>query len=701
MIFIPLTIGAIYFFIIMGFRPLNPENIYWMQTGDTWQSYFGWAFFRNTPLTFPPGLNPALSASPGLPLIYTDSIPLLAFLFKPLTAILPTPFQYHGWWLFSCFILQSYFGWKIVNIYTNKLIILIPASSLFCFSYPFIARLLGNYSLVGHFFILYSLYLCLNNYVSLRFFKWFIVLILSISIHFYIFGMCGLLWMAQVLEFVINKRINLKQLILISFLTVAGVFFSAWCCGYFVYGKLSDWALSFGFYKINLLSIFDPNDWSLFVNDFIKSKNEDIFDGFMYLGVGYIILIAFAFPVLISFKKILVNIKHKIFLFICLILLTLFSLSYKIGIGPFQITFYHPEFLDHYLGIVRSSGRFFWPVYYSIIIYSIYILIRNYKPNICALLLTICLFLQVLDSSVLWKKYIEFNNDFESVQLNDLKDHFWFDAAMKYNKISEIPFRPLSLYWPKFLPYALDFGLDTEIVYQNRAGKKQLADITYKNSLMLSEGIIDRDTIYILDDLSSQALKKYIQPNDLLTRIDGMTVFAPDWFIKPNREKGYKFPFLDTLPAESQLRFLDKKVDAKIYNFGKYGRSRQFLISGWSYQENMGVWSVGGSNPSILELPCQDENFKTVVLLLKPYLFQGHKTRKIGITIGDQPPEYFELKDIEKLKIRGEPINKTLLIKFHTPPTHTHIYDLDEAHEKAEDGRNLGIFLFEVLVLNN
>jgi len=37
--------------------------------------------------------------------VFFDSIPLLAFLFKPFTSLLPEPFQYFDLWLLACFIL--------------------------------------------------------------------------------------------------------------------------------------------------------------------------------------------------------------------------------------------------------------------------------------------------------------------------------------------------------------------------------------------------------------------------------------------------------------------------------------------------------------------------------------------------------------------------------------------------------------------
>jgi len=81
---IPILIGIATFFYGVGPIPLNPEKIAWLNSFDFLQSYLGWAFFRQSPWDFPIGLNLNYGLDLGNSIVYSDSIPILAFFLKQL-----------------------------------------------------------------------------------------------------------------------------------------------------------------------------------------------------------------------------------------------------------------------------------------------------------------------------------------------------------------------------------------------------------------------------------------------------------------------------------------------------------------------------------------------------------------------------------------------------------------------------------------
>ena len=99
------SIGIGIFFLVAGFSILNPLYIAWIADGDPMQQYLGWEFFRNSPWTVPLGLNSQFGIDLDSSIVYSDSIPLLAILFKSVANFLPRPFQYFGWWSLLCFML--------------------------------------------------------------------------------------------------------------------------------------------------------------------------------------------------------------------------------------------------------------------------------------------------------------------------------------------------------------------------------------------------------------------------------------------------------------------------------------------------------------------------------------------------------------------------------------------------------------------
>lgn len=50
-------LGAMYFFILLGWRILNPVDISWLAGWtDVFQPFVGFHYFRQSPWTFPPGI---------------------------------------------------------------------------------------------------------------------------------------------------------------------------------------------------------------------------------------------------------------------------------------------------------------------------------------------------------------------------------------------------------------------------------------------------------------------------------------------------------------------------------------------------------------------------------------------------------------------------------------------------------------------
>ena len=103
-------IGAVAFFIVFTPSALDPTNLSYVRGGyverDIIQHYAGWNFYRSAPLSFPLGISESMNAPEGASVVYSDSIPLFAILFRLLDPILPEQFQYLGLFVFTSFVLQ-------------------------------------------------------------------------------------------------------------------------------------------------------------------------------------------------------------------------------------------------------------------------------------------------------------------------------------------------------------------------------------------------------------------------------------------------------------------------------------------------------------------------------------------------------------------------------------------------------------------
>ena len=66
--------------------------------------------FRNSHWAFPLGLADTIAAPDGTVISFTDSIPWVSIFFKALRGVLPSTFQWFGWYTLFCFAMQGAAG---------------------------------------------------------------------------------------------------------------------------------------------------------------------------------------------------------------------------------------------------------------------------------------------------------------------------------------------------------------------------------------------------------------------------------------------------------------------------------------------------------------------------------------------------------------------------------------------------------------
>ena len=150
--------------IFVAYPIFNPFNVTWLGGSlDPAQQYLGWALFRAGPWSFPIGLNPFNGLEFSNSIVFSDSIPIFAFIFKLISPFLPLQFQYFGFWTLICFVLQAWFAWKLIGLITLNKWIQWLSSGFFVFSPPMLVRVGLHTALVSHFLILAALYLIFRS----------------------------------------------------------------------------------------------------------------------------------------------------------------------------------------------------------------------------------------------------------------------------------------------------------------------------------------------------------------------------------------------------------------------------------------------------------------------------------------------------------------------------------------------------------
>jgi hypothetical protein len=642
--FIAISLGIMVFILVVGPSTLNPTNEHWLLVGnDVMQHYLGWVFFRHSPWSFPIGLNPANGLEFSSSIVFSDSIPLLAFIFKFLSPVLPEPFQYMGIWLLLCFVLQAFFAWKLVALISPSFWIRFFATLLFLFAPILLFRTDMEKPQVAQFFVLAALYLNLNKEMKGRSWWWLTLLFSSLLVNFYIFAMSLGLYFADLLNRTFRtKTINRKSAINQLVVLLLGCAFLLWQAGYFAVDSAGQ--SGYGFFKLNLLGLFNPLGWSFILPDIAMQSSWA--EGYMYLGLGVIIGLILLMPrALVWTKGLTPHAKARPYLCILLIGFTLFAITNQIGIGLMEVSFPLPKLLLKVASVLRASARMFWPVYYFLFLFMIYGLCRTFSRNIAIIILASLALIQSVDLYAGWQKTREATSSLApAIYSNPLPSPIWNDLVQKYQNIRVVPERDqlnpdnmarfLAHEWKRFGRLASQHGMGTNATYLTR-GDQPEKRISVNADLLerIRDGRYVANSLYIIPDreLGRAWCGKLIQPKAALLRIDNYNVLAPNYFDKSivgSTIQDYSINLSNVKTQLSTPIFMGSSSGATSPNNTE---GSAVFCEGWGESESWGTWSNGVQARVFLPLP--EQRPKSLTLEFQAFVFDAHPKQLIKLKI--------------------------------------------------------------------
>ncbi len=365
MLAIPLLFSIVFFCYAFGTQPLHVHDLNWLFQGDTATHFLGWALYEQSPWGFPLGRIAHFMPDIGVSVITTDSIPLLAVLMKLLFGWADQPFQYSGLWLLACYLLQAFFGYRLLALLTKNKPFAAVGACFFVLS-PVLLYRADHKALCAHWLVLWSLYLYFQSAEFRRPPLWsaFFVNLIAAGTHPYLLPMVFLLTLALYANlFFQSGRKNLKLVVSHLAIVLAGIVGELYLLGAFLIQ--SPGAGGFALFSTDLLAFFNSMGHSAFIKAIRYSSSQG--EGFAYLGLGLIALLIFNGVLRWrSKKKIWPKGISVTPLIAALVLMYFFALSSHVSFGGNTILFLD-GFYNHFEpipSIFRASGRFVWPMYY-------------------------------------------------------------------------------------------------------------------------------------------------------------------------------------------------------------------------------------------------------------------------------------------------------------------------------------------------
>lgn len=489
---IPIFIAILIFYIFLGFKIIDPTFINWTMEGDAGQHFLGWHFFRYANWQLPLGTINNYLYPNGTNTIFMDIIPIIAIILKPFSFLLPDKFQYTGIWLLSSVVLQGFFAALLLEkVIKNKLFI-IMGSIFFILSPILYFRMGGHDSLTTHWLILAALYLYLSPCDKKNDLKYLALILFASLVHFYLLAMVLSVWIAYLFKIPNikkNKKIIAKKFIFITSI----LFLNMLLFGYFSIG-LNGAGGGYGLYSMNILAPINSLGFSAFFNSLSYLSAEQAGEGFNYLGLGVIILIVISIVILYKKYSVSMFLPYKSLIIIS-ILLTLFAISHKVGFGSYLLLNLEDLKIFKLGSVLRASGRMFWPVYYILIFISIILIVKNLKPKISFMILSITLIIQVMDLY----PFLNGKKDLENRVWNySLKSPQWDILSKSIKHIVVVPPSVNANHDYSLGIYAADNKLTLNVGYAARVDIKEREEYIGKIMQSFTEEKFKKDTLYII-----------------------------------------------------------------------------------------------------------------------------------------------------------------------------------------------------------
>ena len=631
-----------------AWRSLWPTRIDWFPSDDPLTHWLGWAFFRHAPLLqWPLGNNPFYGAGLNETIVFSDSIPLLAFLFRPFATILPDQFQYIGIWILICYMLQGILSYILIKMLTKQIIVSILGSILFVTAPIMITRLSGHYALGGHWIILAALccFFCEKRLTK----TWAGLLVTATLIHAYLLAMIVPIWLSQLAHSWLSRRDSFKSILFETAIGLIAIFATASLAGYFSVGQ-SVATDGYNLYSMNLNSLWNPAIINTGEKGFssilsvLPIHNTQQIEGAAYLGLGVIVAALLASGIALK-KPAFGRIGIKFLVLTAAVLaMACYAVSNEMTYGDDTIfTYSLPQIVTSLASVFRASGRFAWPLVYLITAAAVCVIGTRLRKNGAVAAMGLIVLIQAIDIgpalSEIGKRYVGSQSNLS------LSDPLWNTSEiMSAKHIAFVRASNKAQGWEKLSLFAAKRQMSINVGYFARIDAAALDEQQIRLAQTVWSGDYDPSTVYVFNDDKLWVSALYSARTEARFFIaDGYRVMVPF-------QVNCALCSQVSRPIGPPPSFLD-------------GIASEWAFQGWNQSEGTHRWSEGDQGRIIAFVPRTDA---ALCLLIKGYTL-GEQT--VGISVDGVATDHVVRNGDVSLNIPlgKEPGRRTVTLTFSNP----------------------------------
>jgi len=368
---------------------------FWQQQdGDIAQYLAGFNAFVREPWQWPLLHLSSVNYPDGTLATFLDAIPLYALLLKLWQHGPDTPFRNpYPLWISLCYLLQGVAAWWICREARLKSWTALLVLVLLLAAYPALGYRIHHTSLMSQWLLLFgfAVYLRSTRLGRLAGGAWVALLLVAFYINIYLCCMLGLVFAADLLR---HWLLGQYRAVLLAAVAFGGLLAASLCVTMLPLGANAgggEWG--FGFYSMNLLGPFAGGRLLQFKT---AIANEGQGEGYAYLGVFLLAMALYALRLRRRHDPAFWQ-RHRLLLGV-LVAMTVYSLSNIVYLADTEL--YHldlPAWTGGFTALMRCSARFFWPVGYAVMIFTVLSVQRHAPRRWAPFLLLGLLYLQFWD----------------------------------------------------------------------------------------------------------------------------------------------------------------------------------------------------------------------------------------------------------------------------------------------------------------
>jgi hypothetical protein len=257
-------------------------------------------------------------------------------------------------------------------------------------------------------------------------------------------------------------------------------------------------------------------------------NGRDDYEGFAYAGLGGLAAIGLAIPLLLTERRAYAG-KLLWPLGIAALVLTLFALSPNLTLGDRVIRIPVPHIVFEVASSVRSSGRFFWPVYYLLFIGAVWLLHRGFGPRVAGPLLLVLVALQVYDTYPGWSSLRHRLEVAGTTLPTSIDDPRLAELASHYHAVRILPNGNVSAKWDQVAYFAWRQNLPTDSVYLARPDEAGYAAYMEGIDATIAQHRLSPTSLYFLDRQYASKVGAHMAIDDAMFKVGDFYVFAARW----------------------------------------------------------------------------------------------------------------------------------------------------------------------------